>query len=139
MSEKCEKPDEASPAEGGTAQGDPMALTGVEAAIFGLAASCPVTLLSTKAVDALCGADRSVRVDDTERILRSNVRLGYGIMLAGLFCPVFWISYLTGATGDVLLWHGVASGLIALAGLSLAWWNRHQLGRLRRTARIADR
>lgn len=122
-------------------QDDPMALSGVETAMFGLANYCPVTLLGTKAVETICGDDGSVFISSAERILRSNVRLGYGIMLAGLVCPIFWLSYFAGATGDELLWHAVASGLIALAGLSLAGWYRHQLGRFRRSAgpRAADR
>ena len=120
-------------------QGDPTALSGVEAAIFGLANYCPITLIGTKAVETLCGEDRSEHISSNERILRSNIRLGYGILLAGLFCPIFWFSYLAGVTGVELLWHAAASGLIALAGLSLAGWYRHQLGRLRRTAGREDR
>ncbi len=115
-------------------EADPMALPGLEAAMLELANYCPVTLIGTKAVETICGDDRSVPIGSTERILRSNIRLGYGIMLAGLFCPIFWLSYFAGATGDELLWHAAASGLIALAGLLLAGWYRHQLGRLRRTA-----
>ena len=137
MSGANRHPDETSPEEG-PVQGDPMALSGVEAAIFGLANYCPVTLLGTKAVGTICGDDRSVPISSAERVLRSNVRLGYGIMLAWLVCPIFWISYFAGVTGDELLWHAAASGLIALAGLSLAGWYRHQLGRLRRSAGRAD-
>jgi hypothetical protein len=115
-----------------------MALPGLEAAMLELANYCPVTLLGTKAVETICGDDRSVSISSTERIIRSNVRLGYGIMLAGLFCPIFWISYFAGVTGVELLWHAAASGLIALAGLLLAGWYRHQLGRLHYTAGPAD-
>ncbi|MEN6341473.1 MAG: hypothetical protein ABFC89_02830 [Methanospirillum sp.] len=122
-------------------QGDPTALSGVAAGVFKLANYCPVTLLGTKAVETVCGEDRSVPISSAERTLRSNVRLGYGIMLAGLFCPIFWLSYLAGATGEELVWHAAASGLIALAGLLLAGWYRHQLGRLRHAAgqRTTDR
>ena len=116
-----------------------MALSGVEAAMFGLANYCPVTLLGTKAVETICGEGRSVSSSRTERILRSNILLGYGIMLAGLCCPIFWISYFAGVTGVELLWHAAPSVLIALAGLSLAGWYRHQLGRLRRSAGAAGR
>lgn len=137
MSEGDLYPDERDPRETVPTQGDPMALSRVEAAMFGLANYCPVTLLGTKAVETICGDDRSVPSSGTERVLRSNVRLGYGIMLAGLFGPIFWVSYFAGATGDELLWHAAASGLIALAGLLLAWWYRHKLGRFRRTAGTA--
>jgi hypothetical protein len=120
------------------AQGDPMALAGVEGALFGLANYCPITLLGKKAVESICGDDPSDLMSSTERNLRSNVRLGYGIMLAGLVCPIFWLSYLAGAAGEELIWHAAASGLIALAGLSLAGWYQHQLGRVRRAAGNAD-
>lgn len=130
-SETGRYPDRPSGVEEDTAQGHPMALAGMEAAIFGLANYCPVTHLSTKAVETLCGDDRSRKLGSAERVLRSNVRLGYGIALAGLFCPIFWLSDFTGATGMELIWHAVASGLIALAGLLLAGWYRLQLGRLR--------
>ncbi len=131
MSESDRDPDGAFPAEESPAQGDPTALPGVEAAIFGLANYCPVTLLGTKAVETICGDDRSDHISSAERVLRSNVRLGYGIMLAGLFCPIFWVSYFAGVTGVELLWHAAASGLVALAGLLLAGWYRVQLGRFR--------
>lgn len=138
MSETDMNSGEGDPRGTGPTQGDPMALPGVEAAMFALFNYCPVTLLGTKAVETICGDDRSNEISSTERVLRSNVRLGYGIMLAGLFFSMFWLSYFAGATGDELLWHAAASGLIALAGLLLAGWYRHQLGRLRRTAGTAD-
>lgn len=134
MSEGDLYPDERDPREPWPTQGDPMALSGVEAAMFGLANFCPITLLGTKAVETICGDDHSIPISSAERSLRSNVLLGYGIMLAGLFCPIFWLSYFAGATGDELRWHAAASGLIALAGLLLAGWYRRQLGRLRRAA-----
>ena len=28
--------------------------------------------------------------------LKSNIKIGYGIMLIGIFCPIFWISFLSG-------------------------------------------
>lgn len=132
--EMSENPDEASPVEGSGAQGDPAALPGVEAAMFGLVNYCPVTLLGTKAVETICCDDPSDHISSAERVLRSNVMLGYGITLAGLFCPIFWLSYLAGVTGVELMWHAAASGFIALAGLSLAGWYRHQLGRFERSA-----
>ncbi len=131
MTETSENLDEAYPVEKSPAQGDPMALSGVEAAMFGLVNYCPVTLLGTKAVETICGDDRSDRISSTERVLRANVRLGYGITLAGLCCPIFWIPYLAGVTGVELMWHAVVSGLIAIAGLLLAGWYRVQLGRFR--------
>ena len=103
MSEGNPTPEERDPQETGPAQGDPTALPGVEAAMFGLATYCPVTFLGTKAVETICGDDRPDGISSTERVLRSNVRLGYGIALAGLFCPIFWLSYLAGVTGAELI------------------------------------
>ena len=128
MTETSGNPDEPSPVEEIAEQGDPMALSGVEAAMFGLANYCPVTLLGTKALETICGDDRSDHISSTERIFRANVRLGYGITLAGLCCPIFWLSYFAGVTGVELMWHAVVSGIIALAGLLLAGWYRVQLG-----------
>jgi len=133
MSQTSRTPEGAPSVEESTPLGDPIALVGVEEALIGLANFCPVTLLGTKAVDALCGDDPSHERGRAERVLRSNVRFGYGIMLAGLFCPIFWVSYFAGVTGVELLWHAAASGLIALAGLALAGHSRARLGRLRRS------
>lgn len=138
MDEPPKGPEAADSTEPVPAQGDPMALPGVEAAIFGLVNYCPVTLLGTKAVETICGDDRSDDISSTERVLRANVRLVYWIMLAGLFCPIFWISYFAGVTGVELMWHAVVSGLIALAGLLLAGWYRVQLGQLRRAGKKAE-
>jgi hypothetical protein len=119
-------------------QEDPMALPGLEVAMRELVNYCPVTLVSTKAVESIGGDDRTVGVSHTERIFRSNIRLGYGIILAGLCCPIFWISFFAGVTGSDLLWHAAVSGLIALAGLLLAGWYRIQLGRHRRAEKKTE-
>lgn len=61
--------------------------------------------------------------------LKSNIRIGYGIMLVGIFCPIFWISFLLGARGDELMFNAVHSGIVILFGLLYFATYRIQLGR----------
>ncbi len=122
------------------AQGDPMALPGLEAKVLELANYCPYTLLATKTVQAVRGdeAPRPAYRRTREQEYRANIKLGLGIMLVGLFCPIFWGSYLVGMRGDELMWSAIHSGLVALVGLLLAAWYRVQLGRFGRSRRAAE-
>lgn len=121
-------------------QGDPTALPGLETAVRGLFTYCPYTLIGTKAVQTIRGdtAPRPPYASNREQQLRAGIRLGYGIMLVGLFCPIFWGSYLAGMTGEELRWSAIHSGLVAFSGLLLAGWNRVQLGRVRRAGSAAE-
>ncbi|MEN6341647.1 MAG: hypothetical protein ABFC89_03715 [Methanospirillum sp.] len=114
------------------AQGDPTAIAGLDPAVRELANYCPSTLLATKAVRTVRGEKppRPSRRGNREQEYRTTIKLGLGIMLFGLFCPIFWGSYLLGVTGDDLKWNAIHSGLVALAGLLLAGWYRLQLARL---------
>ena len=52
-----------------------------------------------------------------EIYLKSNIKIGYGIMLIGVFCPIFWFSFLSGARGNELMFNAIHSGIVILFGL----------------------
>lgn len=62
-----------------------------------------------------------------EIYLKSNIKIGYGIMLIGIFCPIFWLSYLSGARGDELMFNALHSFLVFLFGLAFVLIYRFQL------------
>ena len=51
-----------------------------------------------------------------EHYLKSQIKIGYGIMLIGVFCPIFWISFLSGARGNELMLNTVHSLIVILFG-----------------------
>ena len=138
MSETHESPDEDHSPE--PTRGDPTALPGAKAAMRGLLNYCPYNLLGMKAVEAIRGEERPQPPygSNREQQLRANIKLGYGIMLVGLFCPIFWCSYLAGLTGEELKWSAIHSGIVALAGFLLAGYSRVQLGQFRRAVTMAE-
>jgi len=69
------------------------------------------------------------RITNREIHLKSNIRIGYGIMLVGIFCPIFWLSLLAGARGDELMFNAIHSGLVILFGLGFVIAYRIQLAR----------
>ena len=57
------------------------------------------------------------QLTNREIYLRSNIRIGYGIILIGVFCPFFWFAFLSGAQGNDLMFNAVHSGIVILFGL----------------------
>jgi len=57
------------------------------------------------------------QLTNRELYLTGNIKIGYGIMLIGVFCPIFWLSFLSGARGDELMFNAVHSGIVILLGL----------------------
>ena len=53
------------------------------------------------------------------RKLPASAKPGFTIALLGLFCPIFWIALLTGASRNELIFHGCHSGLVFAIGLTL--------------------
>jgi hypothetical protein len=49
--------------------------------------------------------------------LKSQIKIGLGIMLIGVFCPIFWFSFLSGARGNELMFNAIHSGIVILFGL----------------------
>jgi hypothetical protein len=52
-----------------------------------------------------------------ELYLKNQIKIGSGIMLIGIFCPIFWFSYLSGARGNDLMFNAVHSLIVILFGL----------------------
>jgi len=96
-----------------------------------LISCCPYTMLAKKILRFLRGdtGTPTDQVTNREIHLKSNIRIGYGIMLVGIFCPIFWLSLLAGARGDELMFNAIHSFLVFLFGLGFAIVYRIQLGR----------
>jgi len=76
-------------------------------------------MLSKKAIRLVRGEpiiDKN-RLNDKEREILFRIKLGQGIALVGVFCPIFWISLFSGARGEVLYFNAFHSGLVILFGL----------------------
>ncbi|MFX4263481.1 hypothetical protein ACOBQJ_14950 [Pelotomaculum propionicicum] len=87
--------------------------------ISSFGSSCPYTMLFKKAIRLLRGEPviDKARLSDRERDLLFRIKLGQSIVLVGLFCPIFWISFFSGARGEVLYYNAFHSGLVILFGL----------------------
>jgi len=91
-----------------------------------LISCCPYTMLVKKILRFLRGEPGTPPEPLTNReiSLKSNLKIGYGIMLIGVFCPIFWFSYLSGARGSELMFNAVHSGIVILFGFlySATYW-----------------
>lgn len=92
---------------------------GVRGFIGYLISCCPYTILGKKILRFLLGETGKSHEPLTNReyCLKSQIRIGYGIMLIGVFCPIFWISFLSGARGNELMFNAIHSGIVILFGL----------------------
>jgi len=99
--------------------------------IGSLISCCPYTMLAKKILRLLRGETGTPpdQVTNREINLKSNIKIGYGIMLVGIFCPMFWFSLLAGARGDELMFNAIHSFLVFLFGLGFVIVYRIQLGR----------
>ncbi|MDD4136701.1 MAG: hypothetical protein PHT99_02255 [Methanoregula sp.] len=106
--------------------------TGGIRGFFGyLISCCPYTMLAKKILRFLRGETGMPpsQLTNREIHLKSSIRIGYGIMLVGIFCPVFWLSLLAGARGDELMFNAIHSFLVFLFGVGFVIVYRIQLGR----------
>ncbi|PWR70940.1 hypothetical protein [Methanospirillum lacunae] len=80
---------------------------------------CPYTMLGKKILWSLQGkkTQSSESLKNRETYLKSKNTFGLGIILIGVFCPIFWISLLTGAEGEELIRSGINSLLVVLFGI----------------------
>ncbi len=89
--------------------------------IFRLCASlgsyCPYTILAKNAIRFARGGYAKEDITDRDRYLLSQVKSGLGIALIGVFCPIFWISFFSGAQAETLYFNAAHSGLVILIGL----------------------
>jgi hypothetical protein len=84
-----------------------------------LISCCPYTMIGKKILQFLRGETGTTYglVTNREYYLKSQIRIGYGIMLIGIFCPIFWFSFLSGARGNELMFNAIHSGVVILFGL----------------------
>jgi hypothetical protein len=96
-----------------------------------LISCCPYTMLGKKILQFLRGETGTPHETLTNREiqLKSNIKIGYGIMLVGIFCPIFWLSFLSGARGNELMFNAIHSFLVFLFGLGFVIAYRIQLGK----------
>ena len=94
-----------------------------------LISCCPYTMLGKKILQFLRGETGTPFEQNTNREiqLKTNIKIGYGIMLIGIFCPIFWFSFLSGARGNELMFNAVHSSLVFLFGLGFVIIYRIQL------------
>nr|WP_319537454.1 hypothetical protein [uncultured Methanospirillum sp.] len=89
---------------------------------------CPYTMLGKKILRILRGENDLPHepLTGNERYLKSKTTFGVGIILIGIFCPIFWISVFTGAQGTELFMSGINSLLVVLFGIFYIWYSRVQ-------------
>lgn len=99
---------------------------------FGIFSNCPYTMLFKKTIRMFRGERWVTRTEmnDRERYLLGRVRLGQGIALVGIFCPIFWISLLTGFNRKELYFNAIHSGIVVLSGLGFMLKYRMDLEKL---------
>ena len=84
-----------------------------------LISCCPYTMLGKKILQFLRGetGTHNELLTNRELYLKNQIKIGSGIMLIGVFCPIFWFSYLSGARGNDLMFNAVHSLIVILFGL----------------------
>lgn len=86
---------------------------------------CPYTLLGKK-LWHLARGERGCEktpLNNRERDLHAKARLGMGISLIGVFCPIFWISLFSGAKREDIYFNAIHSGIVILGGLGYTIMN----------------
>lgn len=103
---------------------------GIHGFFGNLISCCPYTMLVKKILRFLRGETGTPpdHLTNREIHLKSNIKIGYGIMFVGIFCPIFWLSLLAGARGDELMFNAIHSSLVILFGLGFVIAYRIQLG-----------
>lgn len=96
----------------------PTQLQGIRGFAGYLISCCPYTMLGKKILQVLRGekGTRNEPLTNRELYLKNQIKIGSGIMLIGIFCPIFWFSYLSGARGNDLMFNAVHSLIVILFG-----------------------
>ena len=97
----------------------PTQLRGIRGFTGYLISCCPYTMLGKKILQFLRRetGTRNEPLTNRELYLKNQIKIGSGIMLIGVFCPIFWFSYLSGARGNDLMFNAVHSLIVILFGL----------------------
>ncbi|WP_417829927.1 hypothetical protein [Thalassospira sp.] len=62
---------------------------------------------------------RALQQSRKEGRLPETARTGAFIALLGLFCPIFWIAFFSGASKEELTFHAIHSAIVFCAGVVL--------------------
>lgn len=91
---------------------------GIRGCIGFLFSCCPFTMLGQKILGFLRGETGTPHEPLTNRelYLQGQVKTGFGIMLIGIFCPIFWFSVLSGTRGNELMFNAICSSIVILFG-----------------------
>jgi hypothetical protein len=97
----------------------PTQLQGIRGFAGYLISCCPYTMLGKKILQFLRGETgiHNEPLTNREIYLKNQIKIGSGIMLIGVFCPIFWFSYLSGARGNDLMFNAVHSLIVIFFGL----------------------
>jgi hypothetical protein len=92
----------------------PTQLQGIRGFAGYLISCCPYTMLGKKILRILRRETGTPDESLTNRELhlKSQIKIGLGIMLIGVFCPIFWFSFLS-----ELMFNAIHSGIVILFGL----------------------
>jgi hypothetical protein len=100
----------------------------IRSSILSIFSYCPYTMLGKTIIRFLRGEKDLPHepLTSNERYVKSKTTFGVGIILIGIFCPIFWISLITGAQGDELLRSGINSLMVVLFGILYIGYYRVQ-------------
>ena len=117
--QNCSSPDPGS---------SPATKTGMRGYVLFLISCCPYTMLGKKIVQFLRG-DIGTQLPHSNReiYLQSKVKIGFGIILIGASCPLFWLSFLSGVQGIELSLSKVSSLIVIVFCLAYMGFYRFQL------------
>lgn len=103
----------------GIPNSSPAPQQGMRGFIGYLISCCPYTMLGKKILRFLRGETGTLHdpLTNRELYLQGQVKIGFGIILIGVFCPFFWFAFFTGAQGNDLMFNAVHSGIVILFGL----------------------
>jgi hypothetical protein len=90
----------------------PTQLQGIRGFAGYLISCCPYTMLGKKILRILRRETGTPDESLTNRELHLKSQ-----MLIGVFCPIFWFSFLSGARGNELMFNAIHSGIVILFGL----------------------
>ena len=86
-----------------------------------MGSACPYKALGKKAMNAVKGNRQTVCEPGSDRVgnLQAMVKMGRNIALIGFFCPIFWLSLISGVRGPQLKFNAIHSGVVVLIGIAL--------------------
>lgn len=83
--------------------------------------SCPYTIIGKKVI-AIAKGEKPLKIKELkekEQKLLQQIRTGRNIALIGVFCPIFWVSFLSGAPRNQVLFNLFHSSIVILIGIAV--------------------